>query len=414
MPYTRTDTEGPPAVEFDHASGAELTVWVGGPTLVGGFPSAGHILVVEGEPERAQELRQKLAERPDTQIYEEVLTAENGVVVRWHRFNDSRLNGPNDLRTWQQYFPNLRQTNEEQHCGRRLGELLDNWASQEMGHAIKALHLKLRQGDPLAALAGLGSWLNQLETIELMLPWPKGTMGEVETFLTEQNFRQDLQTAALWKRDPIATRDRLLEEKERELQVLLASTQLLTRDCEVLEAEKKSMRTEIEKISAQLNELRINQDLTQEKIQQSENEADELKIQQKDLQQECQRLISDKTITLQKLQAEEATNVNMRQALKNLFPIEIYRENNVNLGELDEDSLIIHYVLHGREPARLKTYKELYNELKSSLKKCEEAETKLEQLEANFGLAKQQLETLKDIFARLAEKSQPQRAAEEE
>jgi len=283
-----------------------------------------------------------------------------------------------------------------------------------MGHAIKALHLKLRQGDPLAALAGLGSWLNQLETIELMLPWPKETMGEVETFLTEQNFRQDLQTAALWKRDPIATRDRLLEEKERELQVLLASTQLLTRDCEVLEAEKKSMRTEIEKISAQLNELRINQDLTQEKIQQSENEADELKIQQKDLQQECQRLISDKTITLQKLQAEEATNVNMRQALKNLFPIEIYRENNVNLGELDEDSLIIHYVLHGREPARLKTYKELYNELKSSLKKCEEAETKLEQLEANFGLAKQQLETLKDIFARLAEKSQPQRAAEEE
>jgi hypothetical protein len=408
------DTEGPPAVEFDHAIGNELTVWVGGPTLVGGFPSAGRILVVEGESDKAQELRQKLAEQPDTQVYEEVLAAENGVVVRWHRFNDSRLNGPNDLRTWQQYFPNLRQTNEEQRCGRRLGELLDNWTSQEMGQAIKALHLKLRQGDPLAALAGLGSWLNQLETVQLMLPWPKETMGEVETFLTEQNFRQDLQTAALWKRDAIATRDRLLEEKEREIQVLLASTHLLTRDCEVMQAEKKSMTTEIEKICAQLSEFRINQDLTETKIQQSEKGADELKVKLKSLQQECEQLINDKYILEQKLQAEQATNLNLREALRDLFPIEFYRKNNIDLGELDQDSLTIHYMLHGRQQARLKTYQELNDELKSSLKRCDEAETKLEQLEANFGLAKQQLETLKDVFARLAEKTQPPRTAEEE
>lgn len=332
------------AVEFSDGSGEELTVWVGGAILVGDLPSTGRLVVVEGEPERAQELRQKLAKQPETQVYEEVLTAENGVKVQWHRFNDARLNGPSDLRTWQQHFPNLRQIHEELRCGRRLGELLDNWAYHKTGQVITALHLKLRQGDPLAALAGLGSWINQLETVQLMLPWPRETMSAIDACLTKHNFRQDLESAVLWKRDPLATRDRLLQEKEKE----------------------------------------------------------------------CRKLNSDKCLLVQKLQAEEAINLNMRKALKILFPVEIYRKNNIDLGDIDEDSLAIHYLEHGLQQGQLKTYQELDEALKSSLKRCEEAETKLEQLEAHFGLVKQQLEILKDVFTGLTEKPElPQSTTEE-
>ena len=205
------------AVASDHGSGGEITVWVGVPGLARGLPSSGSLLVVEAEPQRARELRQVLRDRPEALVCEEVLAAENEATVRWHRFNDTRLNGPSDLTIWQQYFPNLRQIDEEQRCGRRLGDLLDNWVPREGEQALAPLHLVLRQGDPLAALTGLGPWISHLQTVQLMLPWPEETMQLAETWLAEQNFGQDPQTSAMWNRDPVATRDWLLKEKENEI-----------------------------------------------------------------------------------------------------------------------------------------------------------------------------------------------------
>jgi hypothetical protein len=49
---------------------------------------------------------------------------------------------------------------------------------------------------------------------------------------------------------------------------------------------------------------------------------------------------------------------------------------------------------------------ELDAELKASLIQNEEAEAKLNQLEAQFRSTHQQLETLKDVFARLADRQQ--------
>jgi hypothetical protein len=49
---------------------------------------------------------------------------------------------------------------------------------------------------------------------------------------------------------------------------------------------------------------------------------------------------------------------------------------------------------------------ELNAELKASLIQNEQAEAKLNQLEAQFRLTHQQLETLKDVFARLADRQQ--------
>jgi hypothetical protein len=220
------------AVASDHGSGEEITVWVGVPGLARGLPSSGSLLVVEAEPQRAQELRQVLRDRPEVLVCEEVLAAENEATVRWHRFNDTRLNGPSNLTIWQQNFPNLRQIDEEQRCGRRLGDLLDNWVPREGEQALAPLHLVLRQGDPLAALDGLGPWISHLQTVQLMLPWPEATMQLAEAWLAEQNFSQDPQTSAMWNRDPVATRDWLLKEKEKEKQDLLFINQQLNRDCD--------------------------------------------------------------------------------------------------------------------------------------------------------------------------------------
>jgi len=394
------------AAEPDHGSGEAITVWVGVPGITRGLPNSGSLLVVEAEPQRARELRQVLRDRPEALVCEEVLAAENEATVRWHRFNDTRLNGPSDLTIWQQRFPNVRQIDVEQRCGRRLGDLLDNWVPHGGDQALASLHLVLRQGDPLAALAGLGPWISHLQTVQMMLPWPEETIQLAEAWLAEQNFDKDPQASSLWNRDPVATRDCLLQEKEKEKLELLAANQQLNSDCEATRAEKDILAAKLELLSTQWQELRQIQAHTLSKIQQSQTEAESLKSQQEALQQECQQLTYEKSELQRKLETEEASNLNNIEAVRNLFPLQRYKEISSDLGGLDEDHLVLHYLQHGRHETRLKTYQELDNELKSSLKQCEEAEAKVKLLETQFDLVKQHLETMKDLFARLADRPQ--------
>jgi len=392
------------AVGSDHGSGEEITVWVGVPGLARELPSSGSLLVVEAEPQRARELRQVLRDRPEALVCEEVLAAENEATVRWHRFNDTRLNGPSDLTIWQQYFPNLRQIDEEQRCGRRLGDLLDNWVRRKGEQALAPLHLVLRQGDPLAALDGLGPWISHLQTVQLMLPWPEETMQLAEAWLAEQNFGQDPQKAAMWNRDPVATKDWLLKEKEEEKQALLATNQQLINECERTRAERDLLAAELEQITGQYQELRDNHSQTQADIQQSQIEVEKLSGELEAIRQECQQLTCEKSELLQKLQTEKAANHNSIEVVKKLFPLQLYKEASIDLSDLDENHLVLHYLQYGRHENRIKTYQELGSELKSSLKQHEETEAKLNILETQFELARQQLETMKDLFARLADK----------
>jgi len=391
---------------LDHGSGEEITILVGAPSLGKGLPSSGRLLVVEADSERAQQLRRALQERPEALVCEEVLAIENEAIVPWHRFNDARLNGHRDLTLLQQRFPNLRGIDEEQRCGRCLADLLDHWVPRGREQAETQLHLVLRQGDPLAALAGLGPWLIQLQTVQLMLPWPEEALQLVTTWLGERNFGQVPHTEAMWERDPIATKDWLLLEKEKEKQSLLAANQQLNIHREELQAERDTLATILKETSEQFQELRKKQNQTLEKIAQSQNEAEELKREQEVLQQRCQLLTSENSELSKKLQAVEAMSINHREALEHIFPFQKYREENTDLEQLDEDSLLLHYLQHGRHEQRLKTYQKMDAELKSSLKRCKEAEPKLELLEAQFELARQQLENTKDLFARLTDNSQ--------
>ena len=392
------------AVASDHGSGEEITVWVGVPGLARGLPSSGSLLVVEAEPQRAQELRQVLRDRPEVLVCEEVLAAANEATVRWHRFNDTRLNGPCDLTIWQQNFPNLRQIDEEQRCGRRLRDLLDNWVPSKGEQALAPLHLVLRQGDPLAALDGLGPWISRLQTVQLMLPWPEETMQLAEAWLAEQNFGQDPQTAVLWNRDPVATKDWLLKEKEEEKQALLATNRQLINECEGTRSERDHLAAELELLTGQYQELRDNQSQTQADIHQSQIEVEKLSGELEAIRQECQQLTCEKSELLQQLQTEKAASHNSIEALKIVFPFQLYKEASIDLSDLDEDHLVLHYLEYGRHENRIRTYQELDSELKTSLKQREETDAKLKILETQFELTKQQLETMKDLFARLADK----------
>jgi hypothetical protein len=173
------------------------------------------------------------------------------------------------------------------------------------------------------------------------------------------------------------------------------------------------LATKLEQLSAEWQELKKAQDQTQADMQKLQIEAEQLRSQQGALQQLCQQLTSEKSEMLQKLRAEEATSLNSRQALKSLFPFQFYKEGNNDLVDLDEDHLALHYLQYGQHEARLKTYQELDTELKFSLKQCEEADGRLMLLDMQFEMAKQQLETMKDLFARLAERPQSDQQAKD-
>jgi len=401
------------ASESDHTSGGEITVWVGVPGITRGLPSSGRLLVVEAEPERAQELRNVLRERPDALVCEEVLAANNEEMVQWNRFNDARLSGPSGLSLLQERFPNLHQIDEEQRRGRRLGDLLDNWGTGQGEQALAQLHLVLRQGDPLGALVGLGPWLSQLKTVQFLLPWPEETMRLVETWLAEHGFRQDPQASTMWKLDPIAKGVLLLKEKENEKQALLTANQQLNKACETMKVENSLLEERLDEITRQLQEFIEAQNLAQIDIQNSQDEAEKLRNQQETLQQVNQQLTNEKSELLQRLQAEQSTSLNCRQALKGFLPLQLYKERNTNLIDFEEDELILHYLQHGRDQSIAKSYQELESELESSRQQCEEAEVKLKLLESQFELLNQQLETLKDLFARLADRQRPQQQGEQ-
>jgi hypothetical protein len=414
MSFISMKSKKPHVGEFNNGTGKEITVWVGAPNVASSLQSWGRLLVVEADSERAEEIRQGLKEQQEAEVYEEVLATECGEIVRWHRFNDVRLSGPIDLITWQQRFPNLRQTVEEQRCGRNLGELIDNWASQKGERIVAALHLKLRQGDPLAALVGLGSWIGQLEKVQLMLPWPEETMKVVEAWLTEQYFHQDTQSTDTWERDPLTRRDLLIKDKEKERQWLLAVNQQLSSDCEAMQTENKVLTENQEKLLRELGKNREAQDHIHESLRHAQSEIEKLRHQEESLRLECQEYKNEKTQLSQRLEAAETTNLNSLNSLQILFPMQLYKEENADLSGYEEEQLLVHYLEHGRHEGRLKNYQELNNAWKSSLEQCEKAHARLEQLEAQFELTQQQVETLKDLFSRLADKKQVTRKDKKE
>ena len=197
-------------------SAEELTVVVGAPLGDGSLPKAGLLLIVEADLEKARQLGQELAWDARVMVCSEVLTTEEGAPVRWHRFNDARLNGPAALDAWKEQYPNLQLVGEEQRRGRCLEGVVNAWAEQQGLQGQPWLHLEVRQGDPMAAVGGLGPWLAGLQSVHLDISKTAVQWHQpLDAWLRERGLLGVEDVPGSWRRDPVATLQLSLQEKER-------------------------------------------------------------------------------------------------------------------------------------------------------------------------------------------------------
>ena len=199
-------------------SARQLTVVVGAPVVASSLPKTGLLLIVEADLEQARQLGQELAGEVQVTVCAEVLTPEEGAPVRWHRFNDARLNGPAGLQAWKKQYPNLQLIGEEQRRGRCLAGVLNAWGQQQGLQDQPWLHLEVRQGDPMAAVGGLGPWLAGLQSVHLDITKTAAQWHQpLDAWLRQRGLIGVADAPGWWRRDPVATLQLSLQEKERRI-----------------------------------------------------------------------------------------------------------------------------------------------------------------------------------------------------
>jgi len=237
-----------------------ITVWVGAPSVLSPLVDSALHLVVEADPTRAERCRTSWPQHPALVVCDQVLATHSDVPVRWCLFNDGRLNGPLDQQAWHGHYPNLRQLGEDQRLGCSLADLLTNVGRHLVDGPYMGLSLHLQQGDPLAALDGLGLWLQGLHTVELAMPvaamahWA----APVGAWLEPRGFCPCAGKAALWQRDAIASRRLLLQERDRALAVvqdLEARLQQLNNEREALQVHSQHQQQQLELIMRELDAI---------------------------------------------------------------------------------------------------------------------------------------------------------------
>lgn len=236
---------------------AALTVWVGAPDDARALPSEGELLLVEADLHKAQLLKRGLHEREQVAVCVEVLAEQSGTQLSWFVFNDSRLNGPLDEQIWGERYPNLRCIAEEQRIGRRLEEVLNAWAIRQGGTEPLPLSLQLCQGDPLAALAGLGGWTEVLQRVQLSMPAAHELWAQpVQAWLASRGFEAvSDEDAPTWRRDPAAMQRLQLQEQARQIAEL--EEQLATQAVRLLLAQtrQEELQREHEAVLAERDRL---------------------------------------------------------------------------------------------------------------------------------------------------------------
>jgi len=239
----------------------ELTVVVGAPLGAGSLPKACLLLLVEADQEQARQLGQELAWDVRVRVCSEVLTTEEGASVRWHRFNDARLNGPAGLEAWKEQYPNLQLVGEEQRRGRCLAGVVNAWAEQQGVQTQPWLHLEVRQGDPMAAVVGLGPWLAGLQSVHLDITKTAAQWHQpLDAWLSERGLLGVEGDPGSWRRDPVATMRLSLQEKERRMTEL--EEQLSTKAARLLlaQANHQELAAERDQLKGERDGLVVERD----------------------------------------------------------------------------------------------------------------------------------------------------------
>lgn len=279
-------------------SAKELTVVVGAPVGTSSLPKNGLLLLVEADLERASQLKEELAAEARAVVVAEVLSPEEGSPVHWNRFNDARLNGPAGLAAWIERYPNLQLVGEEQRRGRSLEGILNAWAQQQGLPDQLGLHLEVRQGDPMAAVMGLGPWLAGLQSVQLDTRKTADQWQQpLGAWLTERGLLGVVDVAGRWQRDPATTLQLSLQEKEWQLAELeeqlstqavcrlLAQTnyQELAAERDQLRGEREALQARVEELQGQLQTLTAQRDSLQQERDTFKAERDKLSSQRQKL-----------------------------------------------------------------------------------------------------------------------------------
>ena len=142
------------------------------------------LLVVEADPEEAEELHRQLAEQTISglTVYCELLGPEVATTC-WHYYNDSRQNGTTGLEALQSHYPNLRLQSQGTRRLQRLDKILTTWEKlvKNTGNGpLEGAGTLLTYGvEALPLLQGGGNWLERFS--QLVVPAPDmETGGEIE------------------------------------------------------------------------------------------------------------------------------------------------------------------------------------------------------------------------------------------
>ena len=150
--------------------GISINVFVGSPQLLRRFPD-GPCLIIDADQQRLDQFRlQHPLEQHcfAVELIHGVVAAENAEGLVWHRFTDSRFNGPWPLSEWVDLAPNLCEIDQCSLRPRPLASFLDE--SGLLGDQAMKIKLWLRQGNPIEVLESAGPYLQRLESILLRYP----------------------------------------------------------------------------------------------------------------------------------------------------------------------------------------------------------------------------------------------------
>ena len=228
-------------------------VHLGAPEFVDHLPD-GPTLVIDPDQASLDRLQADLQHRDfpfPCRFQCAVVSVAAGQKLEWYSFNDRRFDGSLALECWSGRPPNLICLQQQTLHGRALHDLIETADLPLEEHQTGCL--VVRQGDPTAALASAGDWMERLQIIELRSPaaalnWASVLRGQLEPLGFRPSDRD-----MLWQRPGVLMLRFLLErlQKQREQLVLEWDEQMQGR---------QTMAQQLKDVMQQLQDVLLERD----------------------------------------------------------------------------------------------------------------------------------------------------------
>ena len=276
-------------------------VHLGAPEFVDHLPD-GPTLVIDPDQASLDRLQADLHHRDfpfPCRFQCAVVSIAAGQKLEWYSFNDRRFDGSLALECWSGRPPNLICLQQQTLHGRALHDLIETTDLPLEEHQTGCL--VVRQGDPTAALASAGDWMERLQIIELRSPaaalnWDSVLRGQLEPLGFRPSDRD-----MLWQRPGVLMLRFLLErlQKQREQLVLERDEQMQGR--QVMAQQLQDVLLERDELKKHLADVQVQMTEThRDELEQLQNRWDrrESELQLQALQQESFVATSSAQLTL--------------------------------------------------------------------------------------------------------------------